>query len=102
MPFDRQSPITRIAAVFLAAGFAVAGRPARGADEAAPVRSQAVVNLSFDEAAGDALDTAGAGAVKDIGTLQNGAQRVRNHCVARPPCPPWGCAPSRSHITRIR
>jgi hypothetical protein len=48
------------------------------ADDPPSIRSQAVVNFSFDEASGDALDSAMAGAAKDVGTLQNGAVRVKS------------------------
>lgn len=42
------------------------------------VRSQAVVNLTFDEAAGDARDSAEAGTQKDAGKLIGGPQRVES------------------------
>lgn len=41
-----------------------------------PVRSKAVVHFSFDELSGDALDSAAAGTVKDVGKFINGAARV--------------------------
>src|SRR5262245_30287761 len=46
------------------------------------VRSQAVVHLTFDEASGEATDSATAGAAQDNGTFVNGA--------ARSPSPFWG------------
>jgi hypothetical protein len=48
------------------------------ADDPSPIRPQAVVNLSFDEPSGEALDSAAVGAAKDNGTLQNGAARVKS------------------------
>ncbi len=42
------------------------------------VRSQAVVNLSFDEESGDALDSATAGGAKENGAIQNGGSRIRS------------------------
>lgn len=52
--------------------------PAVRAQDSASIRSQAVVNLTFDEPAGEALDSATAGAFKDNGTLQNGTLRVKS------------------------
>src|SRR5262245_17849710 len=52
------------------------------------VRSQSVVELTFDEASGDALDSATGGTAKDVGTLQNGALRVKS--------PFWGQAGRRA------
>ncbi len=43
-----------------------------------PIRAKAVLHYSFDEATGDALDTAPAGTVKDVGKLINGASRVKS------------------------
>lgn len=43
-----------------------------------PIRSKAVMHFSFDEATGDAQDTAAAGTVKDVGQLVNGASRVKS------------------------
>src|SRR5262245_33004460 len=43
-----------------------------------PVRSQAVVNLTFDEASGISLDSATSGTTKDNGALQNGAMRLKS------------------------
>ena len=43
-----------------------------------PIRAKAVLHFSFDEATGDALDTAPAGTVKDAGKLINGASRVKS------------------------
>lgn len=51
------------------------GAAAAGADEA-PLRAQAVIDLSFNEPEGDARDAAAAGGVQDSGRLQNGATRV--------------------------
>jgi hypothetical protein len=48
------------------------------ADDPAPVRSQAVVNLTFDEESDDALDTATVGAAKDNGKFVSGAGRVNS------------------------
>ncbi len=48
------------------------------ADDPLPVRPQAVINLTFDEASGDSIDTATAGAAKDNGALMNGAARVKS------------------------
>jgi len=48
------------------------------ADESATVRSQAIVSLTFDEAAGDALDSAAVGAAKDNAAILNGATRVKS------------------------
>ena len=42
------------------------------------IRGQAVVNLTFDEESGDALDTATAGAAKDVGQLKENAVRRRS------------------------
>src|SRR5262245_38233703 len=56
----------------------VAYSPVGVADDAPAVRSQAVVNLTFDEAAGNALDSAAVGSSKDEGALQNGAVRLRS------------------------
>ncbi len=42
------------------------------------IRSKAVLHFSFDEAAGDAQDSAATGAVKDVGQLMNGAARVKS------------------------
>lgn len=44
----------------------------------ATVRSQAVVNLTFDEPSGDAQDSATAGAAKDTGVLVNAPARIRS------------------------
>lgn len=56
----------------------IACRPAVQADDTPPIRPQAVVNLSFDEVSGDALDSATAGGAKDNGVLQNGIVRVKS------------------------
>lgn len=48
------------------------------ADDPPTVRSQAVVNLTFDEAAGAGLDSAQVGAANDSALLQNGAVRIRS------------------------
>lgn len=48
------------------------------AAQAQTIRSQAVVNLTFDEATGPALDSATTGAVADNATLMNGATRIRS------------------------
>ncbi len=48
------------------------------ADEPATVRPQAVVNLTFDEATGDALDSAAAGTAKDTAAFVAGATRVKS------------------------
>jgi hypothetical protein len=48
------------------------------ADEPALVRNQAVVNLTFDEASGDALDSAAMGSTKDNAVFVNGAARVKS------------------------
>jgi len=42
------------------------------------VRSEAVVNLTFDEVSGDAYDSAVGGGEKDHGGLRNGARRVES------------------------
>lgn len=55
---------------------AILGGLLTGATFAEGIRGQAVVNLTFDEAAGAALDTATAGAAKDNGALVNNPQRV--------------------------
>jgi hypothetical protein len=47
-----------------------------GAAQAQGVRGQAVVNLSFDEVSGAALDTATAGAAKDNGALVSNPPRI--------------------------
>jgi hypothetical protein len=52
--------------------------PAAFADDPPTIRSQAIVNLTFDETSGDSLDTATAGAVQDRGLLFGGAARVRS------------------------
>src|SRR5262245_53742622 len=57
---------------------AMSSHRAAGADDPPSIRSQAVVNFSFDEASGYALDSATAGAAKDVGSLQNGALRVKS------------------------
>jgi hypothetical protein len=58
---------------------AVHSSPAVGfADDVPAVRPQAVLNLSFDEATGEALDSATAGVAPDQGTLQNGVSRVKS------------------------
>jgi hypothetical protein len=54
------------------------------------VRSRAVVNLSFDEESGDALDSATAGGAPDKGTLQNGAVRISS--------PFWGQSGKRAVV----
>ncbi|MEX0701085.1 MAG: hypothetical protein WD069_03230 [Planctomycetales bacterium] len=46
------------------------------AEDAPPLRPQAVIDLSFDEDAGEAQDRAAAGETRDAGKLQNGALRV--------------------------
>ena len=43
-----------------------------------PIRAKAVVHFSFDEATGDAQDSAAAGTVKDVGQLVNGTSRVKS------------------------
>src|SRR5262249_41051239 len=48
------------------------------ADEPALVRNQAVINLTFDEASGDALDSAAMGSTKDNAVSVNGAARVKS------------------------
>ncbi|MGQ0636253.1 MAG: hypothetical protein ACT4QC_16690 [Planctomycetaceae bacterium] len=45
---------------------------------AEPLRSEAVVNLTFDEPTGPALDIATAGTVKDNGSPINGPSRIRS------------------------
>lgn len=42
------------------------------------IRSKAALHFSFDEATGDAQDSATAGTVKDVGQLVNGASRVKS------------------------
>lgn len=42
------------------------------------IRSQALVNLTFDEPAGEALDSATTGAAKDNAAFVNGAARIRS------------------------
>src|SRR5262245_14354981 len=64
-------------AIALAAITGVFG-PAARADEPAPVRPQAIVNFTLDEASGDAVDSAIGGSVKDTGALQNGAIRMKS------------------------
>src|SRR5258708_7952856 len=78
MQLSRQSLFSGRAATLFAGGFVSGGPSLTRADEPPTVRSQAVVNLSFDEAAGDALDSATAGSAKDNGVLQNGAHRVKS------------------------
>ena len=77
MSCRRVSPIAAFAAAILTAfvEFAVS---AAAADDVPAVRSQAVVNLTFDEASGQALDSAAVGAAKDNGLLQNGILRVKS------------------------
>ena len=48
------------------------------ADDSSSIRLQAVVSLSFDEASGEAVDSAAVGTAKDNGMLQNGAGRVKS------------------------
>ncbi|MGQ0636252.1 MAG: hypothetical protein ACT4QC_16685 [Planctomycetaceae bacterium] len=62
-----------IALALIAGGY----RPALATDGPS-IRSQAVVNLTFDEVAGDALDTALVGAAKDNARLIGNAGRVRS------------------------
>ena len=50
----------------------------RGQEAAQSVRSQAVLNLTFEEASGEALDSAVAGAVKEVGKPVNGPVRVKS------------------------
>ena len=73
----RQVRIVSIAAL-LFAWIGGISRQSACADEPAPVRPQAVVNLTFDEAAGDALDSAVVGTAKDNATFVNGATRVKS------------------------
>lgn len=60
------------------------------AQPAGSIRSQAVVNLTFDEPAGDAKDSATAGKQADVGKVKNGAQRVAS--------PFWGQSGKRAFI----
>lgn len=77
MSFHRHVSIAILSSLLPAAMLWLACDRAR-ADDAPTVRSQALVNLTFDEAGGEALDSAAAGAAKDNGTLQNGAARVKS------------------------
>src|SRR6185436_17117025 len=73
----------RAAAVGMIASAALLGAvvdPAR----AEGIRSQAIVDLSFDETSGIAVDTATAGVAKDNGTLVNNPGRISS--------PFWGQA----------
>lgn len=54
----------------------LSGMTPHSAAVAQSIRSQAVVNLSFDEKSGDAVDTAGAGQQSNNGSFKNGATRV--------------------------
>ena len=74
----RQFPIFALAAVVFARAFEISGGQSARADEPAPVRPQAVVNLTFDEASGDALDSAAVGLAKDNAAFVNGATRVKS------------------------
>ena len=54
----------------------ILGGTSVGTFAAEPIRSSAIVNLTFDEPGGQALDSAKAGKTKDNGQLVNGPQRV--------------------------
>lgn len=73
----RRAPL-KLTAALLAAATALGGLSPAHADDPPTIRSQAVVNLSFDEASGDALDSAAGGGAKDNGSLQNGVSRVKS------------------------
>ena len=75
---SRQTGFPALCTVLIAGSVLHHSALALCADDATPVRSQAVVNLSFDEASGDALDSATAGAARETGLLQNGAHRVKS------------------------
>ncbi|MBI3865158.1 MAG: hypothetical protein HY290_25060, partial [Planctomycetia bacterium] len=74
MPSARYVPAV-VALTVLAGGFHF---PTARADDPPPIRPQAVVNLTFNEASGDALDSATAGAVPDKGVLVNGTARIKS------------------------
>src|SRR6266446_3173519 len=75
---NRLSPLAALLICAVGSGVMTCSPLSVLAQNTPPVRSQAVVNLSFDEASGDALDSATAGATKDNGALQNGILRVRS------------------------
>jgi len=78
MTVHRASGFATLAFTLLAAADLSVCNPSALADDQPTVRSQAVLNLTFDEASGDALDSAAAGAAKDNGSLQNGAARLKS------------------------
>ncbi|HEY2253893.1 MAG TPA: hypothetical protein VGH74_22615 [Planctomycetaceae bacterium] len=69
--------IVAIAAVLFAWPIGHSAVQIARADEPS-VRSQAIVNLTFDEPTGDALDSASVGAAKDNAAFVNGARRVKS------------------------
>ena len=77
-PTWRRYSFVAILAALCVWSFGISGHRSANADEPATVRSQAVVNLTFDEATGDALDSATVGAAKDNAALVNGATRVKS------------------------
>ncbi len=86
-PIHRSHVMPRALLTVLCAWLSVLFAGAVFADDP-PLRNGAVVYLNFDEAGGDALDTAASGAVKDVGRLQNGPQRVSS--------PFWGQSGKRA------
>ncbi len=74
----RRSEFAAILLLLITCGVIPAFPALRGADEVPVIRPQAVVNLSFDEASGEVLDSATQGAVRDNGLLQNGVSRVKS------------------------
>jgi hypothetical protein len=66
------------------------GADSASAQQTGSIRAQAVVNLTFDEPSGDALDTGGAGKQADVGKLKNGPQRAAS--------PFWGQSGKRAFI----
>ncbi|MGE5191986.1 MAG: LamG-like jellyroll fold domain-containing protein [Deltaproteobacteria bacterium] len=78
MKTARQSAFPALLVLLIAGAADIAASTRAVADDPPVVRSQAVVNLSFDEASGEAIDSATAGAARDNGALQNGAGRVKS------------------------
>ena len=77
MSFVRSFAAAPMSAVLFAMAVAPIALSTAAADEAA-IRTQAVVNFTFDEESGPALDSASGGSVKDNGALQNGIARVKS------------------------
>lgn len=80
----------RLAYLLTALSLALPGLRVARAEDPMPVRPQAIINLTFDEASGDAVDTATAGAAKDNGALLNGTVRVKS--------PFWGQSGKQSLV----